>query len=784
MKKFLYITFLLSIIFLNGCKKDLKPIILSLELNSKDSDISFIQDTLTIPSNGTKQDVILLLKDQNGQDFNTKSFIVSFSDEDDAEWCTVNIEDKEIHIKVDGYADKTAPRTAKVNISSSISQINPISFTIKQNPAPKSSEAKILAFSINEETDPAIINHNDKTVTVYVNKGTDLTQLTPIIEISEGASISPASGVSQDFTNPVKYKVTSEDSKTISEYIVKVNINYGPNANKADFITFSAEGQIGESIIDTETKTVKLSLSASVSDLSNVKATAEISPGATITPSVEETYDYSEPVQFTITSEDKTTVNKYTVEITIAKNSEALLKSFIVGDASLGEIVVDGIIDHEESTVTLNLPYSDEWPWGYNAVYNAEVSLGAKGEIDYYDWDWSLESGASYKVTSEDGQNTKIYEISCQMDANPNAELLSFMVFNPETNGPAKGIYSAEIDNITNTITLKTCKDADLSNILVKVDISKGASTTLPENGIVDLYPGYSFSITSEDGNKTVTYTIQTSILDISGYIIEMIDVETNSSYIFGGNPDERYQKDYAQEVTLTKDFKISKYEITQDIFEAIMGINESPNKGERYPITNITWYEAAEFCNRLSELSGLTPAYEISDVNYNTATNRIVSAKVKYNHNTATGYRLPTNAEFEWAAKGGKLSQNFIFAGGNDAKEVAWYKDNSAQYDNLPQEVGGKLPNELGIYDMSGNADEWVYDWRLEALDGGIPDYDEYDPVGGKDPEGLPQWDDYKVFRGGSASSSIDVITVSNFRIAAPNEKYNDLGFRIAITK
>lgn len=764
-----------------GCEKELKPIILDLELLKSDNDITFQDDTLCLTSKGTAQDAVLLLKDLNGQDFNTDNFNIFYDDEDTPKWCSVNIVGKEIRIKVSKYENKEEARTALLTVSSVSGHVQPTSFTVKQLPAPKGSDARIISFSFEEQASQATINHEEKTVRITVIKGTILKGLVPTIEVSEGASITPESGTAQDFTSEVKYTVTSEDKRTISEYTVNVSTDYGPNADKADFLTFSVEGQIGESVIDTEKCTVDISVSASAADLTNINATATISEGATITPEVEEIKDFTEPVEFTITSEDKTNVKTYVVSISPEKNSEALLKSFIVGNAAKGETVVEGVIDDEASTVTLNLPYSDKWPWSYTADYTAEVSLGAKGVIDFYDWDWSFKSGAKYTVTSEDESQTKVYEISCNMDLNPNADLLTFCIFDPQTNGPVKGIYSYLIDNNARTITVRTGSGADLSNLHVKVSVSKGAVTTLPDDGIINLGSDYTFSITSEDGSNTVSYTVMTSLLDISAYIPEMIDVETGETFVFGSNPDEKYQKYYAQDVTLTKDFRISKFEITQDLFEAVMGINESPNKGERYPITNITWYEAAEFCNRLSELSGLVPAYEFSDVTYSSYTNRISSAIVKYNHETATGYRLPTNAEFEWAAKGGKLSQNFIFAGGNDPKEVAWYSENTSKYDNLPQEVGGKLPNELGLYDMSGNADEWVYDWYLDFEN---QDYADYDPIGGEGPSGQPSWNDYKIFRGGAASSAIDVIIVNNFRYGPIDTKSEDIGFRIAITK
>jgi formylglycine-generating enzyme required for sulfatase activity len=203
--------------------------------------------------------------------------------------------------------------------------------------------------------------------------------------------------------------------------------------------------------------------------------------------------------------------------------------------------------------------------------------------------------------------------------------------------------------------------------------------------------------------------------------------------------------------VTLS-DFSIGKYPVTQKLWQEVMGSNPSHFKGDDLPVEKVSWDDVQDF---LKKLNAKFPGH---------------------------GFRLPTEAEWEFAARGGALSKGYQYAGSDDLQEVGWFWENSGdkplssewkadlvQKNNCrTHPVGQKKANELGLYDMSGNVWEWCADW-----------YGDYAAEAQKNPEG-PKTGTYRVIRGGSWGGTARTCRVAFRNRVAPEYRDDDLGFRL----
>ncbi|MEO7426094.1 MAG: SUMF1/EgtB/PvdO family nonheme iron enzyme [Fibrobacteria bacterium] len=185
--------------------------------------------------------------------------------------------------------------------------------------------------------------------------------------------------------------------------------------------------------------------------------------------------------------------------------------------------------------------------------------------------------------------------------------------------------------------------------------------------------------------------------------------------------------------------FQISKYPVTQKQYFSIAKASPFRFKGDRKPAESVSWYDAILFCNLISNKSGLKACYTISEN----------GTKVEYNAGS-DGYRLPSEAEWEYACRAGSNNPRY-----GKLEEISWYKGNSK---GETQDVGVKIPNEWGLYDMLGNVWEWCWDIYDETVYGS-----------------------YRVFRGGGWCDEDRGCLASNRRRSHPSFQIDDLGFRVA---
>lgn len=250
-----------------------------------------------------------------------------------------------------------------------------------------------------------------------------------------------------------------------------------------------------------------------------------------------------------------------------------------------------------------------------------------------------------------------------------------------------------------------------------------------------------------DDDNGDGGVSGQTQTFDANGVSFDMVRVE-GGAFMMGTTAEqegEAESDEYPAHEVLLSSYFVGKTEVTQELWEAVMGDNPSRSIGAKKPVDGVSWDDCQQFIAKLNKI-------------------------------TRRKFRLPTEAEWEYAARGGNKSNGYKYAGSDNIDEVAWY-DVNARYaynveDRGAHDVGTKAANELGIYDMSGNLWEWCQDWYGA-------DYYSHSPK--KNPKG-PSSGDYRVIRNGSWYGTAKGCRITCRSYGAPYYSFITFGFRLAL--
>ena len=290
-------------------------------------------------------------------------------------------------------------------------------------------------------------------------------------------------------------------------------------------------------------------------------------------------------------------------------------------------------------------------------------------------------------------------------------------------------------------VKLKASAPSNLQITLMKESVGAGIVNQQQSENQQSSNTYVASSSNSSSGSPSLASGSNTISIPVkNGISIEMVKVEAGTfmmgatSEMKNPNSDEKP----VHQVTLTNDYYMGKYEVTQALWQAVMGNNPSHFKGENLPVETVSWNDCQEFISKLNTMTG-------------------------------QNFRLPTESEWEYAARGGKKSRRYRYSGSRKISDVAWYNDNDGVE---TREVGTKKSNELGIYDMTGNVSEWCQD-RYALYSSSSQTNPIGDNSGGS-----------KVFRGGSWSFIARYCRLSCRYNNTPDYRFDNLGLRLALSE
>ena len=280
-------------------------------------------------------------------------------------------------------------------------------------------------------------------------------------------------------------------------------------------------------------------------------------------------------------------------------------------------------------------------------------------------------------------------------------------------------------------------------NQVVRRQGTKGKATT-SKNTQTQTSSSSTHKRTTSTSKKQASHRINASfsygVLTVNGVRYEMVKVGAGT-FTMGATSEMQNPVDGekpAHQVTLTNNYYMGKTEVTQALWKAVMGSNPSSFNDYNKPVENVSWDDCKTFIKKLNQATG-------------------------------KNFRLPTEAEWEFAARGGNNSRHYQYSGSNNIDDVAWYDQNSS---NTTHDVATKSPNELGLYDMSGNVLEWCQDW-----------YGNYSSSAQTNPTG-PSSGSYRVCRGGSWYYDAGYCRSSVRFFSSPDFRFSFIGLRLALSE